>query len=132
MAEFERLDAIDAPRPPAAPTRLKRAGGMVRYVVYHASPCLISPLPKAGAALDPGVPGTVASACLGKALTIGGWDSSRGGRGRPIPMRPAIPAGSMWFLEAPEAAEADVLRLNGGAIGQARAWGFGQVFIGTW
>jgi CRISPR-associated protein Cmr3 len=132
MAEFERLDPGHAPKPPARPAQLKRAGGMVRYVVYHASPCLISPLPKAGAALDPAVPGSVVSACLGKALTIGGWDSSQDRRGRPIPMRPAIPAGSVWFLEAPEAAEADIRRLHGGAIGRARSWGFGQVFIGTW
>jgi CRISPR-associated protein Cmr3 len=127
MAEFSRLESEQAPKVPDAPQRLNGGGATVRYVVYHASPCLISPLPHAQASLDAALPGTVVSACLGKAQPIGGWDSQ--GR-RPIPMRPAIPAGSVWFLEAPAAA--DILKLHGGAIGAAQAWGFGQIYIGTW
>jgi CRISPR-associated protein Cmr3 len=129
MAEIAPVEPRHAPKVPEAPQRLKSDGGKVRYVVYHASPCLLASLPQAGAPLDPAWPGTVVSACLGKAQPIGGWDSQ--GR-RPIPMRPAIPAGSVWFIEAPAQEEARILGLHGASIGEAWAWGFGHIFIGTW
>jgi CRISPR-associated protein Cmr3 len=135
MAEFDSIAQKDVPRKfpstPAPLAQLRRENGVVHYAVYHASPCLLTPLPQAGKALDHSFPGTVVSACLGKAQMIGGWDSQ--GR-RPIPMRPAIPAGSVWFMEAPAEVDAEeqILARHRQSIGQAQAWGFGQIFIGTW
>ena len=72
----------------------------------------------------------IINACLGKPVVIGGWDSqsefdekSKRWKGRPIPLRNCIPAGSVWFIKGgtPPA-----------AIGLATEWGFGQILIGKW
>ncbi len=65
--------------------------------------------------------GEVITACLGKLVSIGGWDSRPGSSG-PIPLRRCYPAGSVWFIEGKGKPP--------GAIGQATEWGFGQMLIG--
>ena len=140
MAEFIERDA------PALPSAadLSPDSAVVRFAIYHAAPCFLHPLPRANAAFGKisttrdastaCVAGAmVVSACLGKALMIGGWslrDSDKG----PTAMRPAIPAGSVWFLEAPWSAEiADAIRaLHGKRIGENLGRGFGEIFIGKW
>ncbi len=99
----------------------------LRYAVYHLNPCLMDEMPKPGGIL-PGFPGKIISACVGKMEMIGGWDSVNR---LPIPMRPAISAGSVWFMEC-NTPEADLLSLHGTYTGQACDWGFGQVLIGRW
>ncbi len=64
----------------------------------------------------------IISACLGKAQSIGGWDSQSK---TPIPLRRCIPAGSVWFMKG----NLDNIPAS---IGQATEWGFGQVLIGKW
>ena len=60
------------------------------------------------------------SACTGKPVPIGGWDS----RARAaIPLRRCWPAGSVWFLENFEGAPPT-------SIGTATEWGFGRVLVG--
>lgn len=115
---------------PKAPDTFLLVNGKLRLVVYCASPCLLSEYPEPGQPLAH-LPGGVVSACLGKAVMIGGWNSQSRSRG-PIPMRPAVPAGSIWFLEADEKYGREILDRHGTHIGEATEWGFGQIFIGTW
>jgi CRISPR-associated protein Cmr3 len=123
------------PAMPRRPDQLKAGTGETtrRYLVYHASPCLLPSLPGPGAPLAC-LPGVVVSACLGKARMIGGWNSGdrKGSNKGPIAMRPAIPAGSVWFLEAPASEASKILDRHDTAIGLSTAWGFGRIFIGTW
>ena len=65
----------------------------------------------------------VESACLGKALSIGGWDFKKK---RPIALRQCIPAGSVWFLSGKSSLS------SGDKIGKAQDWGFGQILVGQW
>lgn len=151
MAEFVVKNEKDALSFPKAPT-LVSDGDCVRFTIYHASPCFLWPMPRANAkfgsvalARGPGDPSgaplksqglavaTVVSACLGKALMIGGWSlgDTKKDKG-PTPMRPAIPAGSVWFLTAPAGTEKDIAALHGGRIGEGLGRGFGRIFIGSW
>ncbi len=65
--------------------------------------------------------GDVVCACLGKPVSIGGWNSKKK---KPVPLRQCYPAGSVWFLRSGVAPPSDV--------GEATGWGFGQVLIGKW
>lgn len=69
------------------------------------------------------------SACTGKAVFVGGWDSRKN---EPLPLRPLLPAGSTWFLETTIDNLAMVKELHGSHIGKNCNWGFGQVLVGTW
>ncbi|WP_417847051.1 type III-B CRISPR module-associated Cmr3 family protein [Thalassospira povalilytica] len=71
------------------------------------------------------MPGTIVSACLGKAIPIGGWDSQKK---QSIPLRRAIPAGSVWFMKTKDIKN---LRWPKG-LGIGTNWGFGQYLIGKW
>ncbi len=75
--------------------------------------------------------GEVVSACLGKPILIGGWNSI--GR-RPLDLKPCVPAGSTWFLKAAKAETngEDILKQHGKHIGLRTEWGYGQILIGTW
>ncbi|WP_377295390.1 type III-B CRISPR module-associated Cmr3 family protein [Rhizobium sp. SG2393] len=86
------------------------------------------------AALEPGgrlgdLPGTIVSACLGKAVPIGGWDSKAR---QPIPLRRAIPAGSVFFMKLEEGEAVPPDSPIGAGLGMGAAWGFGQYLIGSW
>lgn len=107
---------------PSAPSRFPDG----RYFVSLLSPALVDALPGPSEGLAD-LPGVVVSACLGKPVRIGGWDSQRR---EPIPLREAIPAGSTWFLQASE--RDDIAALNGKHLGLAREWGFGQFLVGRW
>jgi CRISPR-associated protein Cmr3 len=136
MAEFVESGAPTLPNPPP----LNAEGDVVRFTIYHAAPCILHPLPRANtffgkvsttrdanaACIADAV---VVSACLGKALMIGGWSLRDK---EPTPMRPTIPAGSVWFLEAPKSHEGDIKALHGKRIGENLGRGFGAIFIGTW
>ncbi|MCV6547913.1 MAG: hypothetical protein OIF56_11660 [Cohaesibacter sp.] len=98
-----------------------RASGQTKTCVIAISP--VVPDPDNDFAIL-GLPDEcVISACLGKPVSIGGWNSiSR----CPIPLRQCIPAGSVWFME--DGWDSDI----GDHIGLAQEWGFGQILIGTY
>jgi CRISPR-associated protein Cmr3 len=74
----------------------------------------------------------VVSACFGRPLRIGGWDSlSRS----PLPLQSFLPAGSVLFCELPDpAALAETLTAGSGLarLGTRQRWGYGLVALGSW
>lgn len=119
---------------PPTPELARGEDGILRYTVIHMTPADLGddwpgPHPELRGANGEALPGRVVSACLGRAARVGGWDSIGG---RPLPLRPLIPAGSVWFM-ATEAADADAIAgWHGQAVGRSTAWGFGRVLIGQW
>jgi CRISPR-associated protein Cmr3 len=96
-----------------------------RYCVILLSPLVIDKIPGSEDKFDR-LPGKVISACLGKPVVIGGWDSRRR---TSIPLRQCIPASSVWFMQGDKNLNtADIVT----RIGKATEWGFGQVLIGKW
>jgi CRISPR-associated protein Cmr3 len=102
--------------------------GKLRYIVVLATPADLPIWPGPGECL-PGLPGHVALACMGRALRVGGWDFRER---KPYPLKPLLPAGSVWFMEAEAGVAEQVEALHGTHIGERTEWGFGQFFIGTW
>jgi len=78
----------------------------------------------------PGVAGsTIVSACVGKPISIGGWNSLNR---EPLPLTPCLPAGSIWFCEANPTALDSILTLHGRHVGERTQYGFGQIALGAW
>ncbi len=122
MAEIASLTKVDLPK---RPKQLNHN----RYCVIQLSPLILESMPNPGGVL-PNLPGNLVSACLGKPLMIGGWDFKKC---RPIAMRQAIPAGSVWFMGVENQEQrAEALNWHLGKIGLATEWGFGQIMIGSW
>jgi len=71
----------------------------------------------------------IISACIGKALKIGGWNH---GRHHSKPVKSYVPAGSVYFCEADATQQHNVEQLHGAKIGSETEYGFGQVLVGTW
>lgn len=112
------------------PAASRLTGDPVRYTVTLITPARFTddgwrqPGGKLGT-----LPGKIVSACVGKPVLIGGWDS----RARaPLSLRPYLPAGSTWFIEASASDERQILEMHGKHIGEKTAWGYGQILIGTW
>lgn len=124
-----RAQAIETqPKLPASP-KLKVNGDKIRFTLTHLTPaCLGGFWPGPNGHL-PGVPGEVVSACLDRPLLIGGWDSIHG---KPLPLRPYVPAGSTWFCEANTSDKVSVEGLHCAHIGEDIGYGFGQVALGLW
>ncbi len=101
-----------------------------RLSVVHLSPADMFPLPGVNEHI-PQLPGVrVVSACLRPPLMIGGWDSIRH---RPLPLRPHVAPGSVWFCELDESCDVNkVLKSHGQCIGDRTAYGFGHVTLGFW
>lgn len=122
MGGEHRMVSIASANDIALPQSIAPANG--RRLAVAISPVVLDELPGPGA--DFFGLGKVVSACLGKAERIGGWDS---GNRRSLPMRFAIPAGSVWYLE-------DAPQANGMqgtiSIGHATKWGFGALLLGKW
>jgi len=78
-----------------------------------------------------GIPCRLISACVGKAQKIGGWNMAKG-RKCPKDLVAYVPAGSVYFLQADINGSDIVKGLKTGQIGEEKALGFGQFFIGTW
>ena len=72
---------------------------------------------------------TLVSACIGKAVRIGGWDLAANA---PRPLEGFIPAGSVYFCEIDTGRAENVAALHGGHIGLYCEYGFGHVLVGTW
>lgn len=78
----------------------------------------------------PGLPGArIVSACLGKPISMGGWDTQRR---QPLPLVPYLPAGSTWFCEIDAGQDGAVWERHGGRLGPEAALGFGAIALGTW
>jgi CRISPR-associated protein Cmr3 len=84
---------------PEAPELESGDDGVLHYTVTLITPADIgeeSPGPGDRLAGTGGaLPGKVVSACAGRAVAVGGWN---GLATRPLPLRPLVPAGSVFFL----------------------------------
>lgn len=115
----------DKPLPVAPPTSVFQpdTNGQVRFIVVLLTP----------GRLDPSKPPLdsveLVSACLGRPLLIGGWDSLRH---EPLPLEPFLPAGSVWFCQAPADRLPDIVKRHGGWLGEHTSHGFGQIALGLW
>ncbi len=125
-------EAVPPPRWPQTPafSSDEATEGKFRYLAVLISPVAIDELGEGwrrpGEALG-GLPGAVVSACLGKPILIGGWFFRQGSSGGPQPLRPHLPAGSVFFLESPSLPPSGSL-----SIGNSSNWGYGHVLIGKW
>ncbi len=127
----QRDHAIQLPR---VPELTPGKDGFLRYTVVLVTPAdLDDKWPGPGERLVGStgevLPGKIVSACTGRAAMVGGWD---GAARAPLPLRPLIPAGSVWFLETRAEEAEDVQSWHGRAIGRSTGWGFGRVLIGRW
>lgn len=121
-------EMVDIQKDPFTSPNLQLKDGRLRFTVTHITPAWLEHWPKPGDGL-PGIPGKVVSACLERALRIGGWDSVKK---EPVPLKPFIRTGSTWFCEADENSRAAVLGLHGSRIGEYSGFGFGEIAIGAW
>ncbi|MGH3145090.1 MAG: type III-B CRISPR module-associated protein Cmr3 [Rubrobacter sp.] len=69
------------------------------------------------------------SAALGKPRRIGGWDMKNR---RPHPLKPHVPAGSVYFFETGATGGSMVEALDGAKVGRHGNMGFGHVLVGGW
>lgn len=126
MAYVEEMDS-HVTILPGMPELKPDSAGKVKFTVTFLTPADISP-GNLGSGRDiPELPGVkLVSACIGKPVRIGGWDSiSRG----PLPLKPFIPAGSTFFCEADNL---ESVPENGSHIGDRTEYGYGQIAIGKW
>ena len=104
-----------------------------RMAVIAVTPLDLEPDVIRGARTVPGLGGArVVSACLGRPLRIGGWDSLAS---RPLPLRSYLPPGSVLFVESASAItpEDEVLHSTGLCqIGARTSSGFGLAALGIW
>ncbi|MCI0590004.1 MAG: type III-B CRISPR module-associated protein Cmr3 [Gammaproteobacteria bacterium] len=131
MAWIEmKSPAIGIEVPACPPLRPKKAKKLL-YTVTVITPADIPDgrWKKAGSSLDDKLPGTIVSACVAKPLRVGGWDTE--GK-EPLPLKSLLPAGSTWFMEAPEKYTDLIKRCHGQCIGMRTEWGYGQMLIGLW
>jgi CRISPR-associated protein Cmr3 len=121
MAQINHLETLqDFPK---RCEEFSKKNGKFQYAALAIAPVFLDEMPKPGTAIS-GLPGTLISACTGKPVSMGGWDSQAG---TPLPMRQILPAGCVFFMETHEAPTE-----SSAIIGKAGAWGFGQVLIGKW
>jgi CRISPR-associated protein Cmr3 len=111
---------------PACP-ELKPVRGKIYFTVTIITPGRYSNIKSVIMFGPPGIPGRCVSACIGKLVSIGGWDLKKAS---PRPLEPLIPPGSTWFYEANEKELGNVLALHGINFGDP--YGFGQIIIGKW
>lgn len=102
--------------------------GKIHYTVILNSPADIPVWPRPGESLLE-LPGKIVFACIGRPQRVGGWNSNTR---TPVQLKPLLPPGSVWFIEADQEAQSQITELHGKHIGQRSNWGFGQIFIGAW
>lgn len=71
----------------------------------------------------------IVSACVGKPQKIGGWNMAANA---PRPLTGYIPAGSVYFCQAPEGEITNIKQMHRQKIGLKTEYGFGHVLIGIW
>lgn len=112
---------------------LETDGGKVRFSVILITPAFFNKDEETRKVIRLGptswVPGECISACIGKAVQIGGWDIARS---EPRPLQAFLPAGTTWFFEAEEKYVKQIKALHGKCLGEKTEMGYGQVIIGRW
>lgn len=129
MAE---LSFQDWPQPTLAQTVKDQMEKKGQVVLILLSPLPVSPnwKPQPGTKV-PDLPMLkIVSACIEKPVLIGGWDSVNR---KPMPLRPYLPAGSVFFCEIEDKNNlADLWSKHGQSIGDFAAQGYGQMALGRW
>lgn len=124
---------------PEKPALVASDSKMLRYTVILVTPTQLTGWQTPGDQLAD-LPGTIVSACVGKPVLIGGWDSTKRA---PKDLQPYLPAGSVFFMEvdlSDETKLSDVTAIRSfqeqkkhpTPIGKNTDWGYGQIFIGVW
>lgn len=126
MVGLETCDSLSFPEAPA----LELENGSLHYTVTLITPVQLreNGWREPGGSLE-GLPGEIVSACVGKPVMIGGWDSVNK---RPLDLEPHLPAGSTWFMEASAEETGQVRDMHTKHIGEKSEWGYGQILIGGW
>jgi CRISPR-associated protein Cmr3 len=124
LAQCEPWKGDPLPKAPEAGTFKPNVGGRVEFVVILLTP---GRFPNPTSFFSDA---RLISACVGKPVPIGGWDSLNN---EPLPLEPFHPAGSVWFCDAPaDAFHNRICVQHGRWIGGYTAHGFGQIVIGHW
>jgi|GEM_PF-269172 len=115
---------------PDAPNLEASSDGKIQFTVTHLTPAYFEgKWPGPGDEL-PGISGSqVVSACLERPVRIGGWDSVKR---EPLPLKPFLPGGSIWFCEAHKDNAEKIRQCNGQHLGKYSEYGFGEIAIGQW
>jgi len=115
---------------PETPVLKPFSDDKIRFTVIHLTPAYFKgSWPSPGEEVPGLVSSRVVSACLERPVWIGGWDSvSR----EPLPLKPFLPGGSIWFCEAGMDCADDIGKCNGKKIGEYGDFGFGEIAIGFW
>lgn len=112
---------------PACPD-LMVSSDKLRFTATLVTPADLQNRPIPGEPLA-GLPGKLVCACQQRPQPIGGWSSENRA---PLPLRPLLPAGTTWIMEAGPDEIETVRRMHGTHIGLRTEYGFGQIIIGTW
>ncbi|MDI9480519.1 MAG: type III-B CRISPR module-associated Cmr3 family protein [Bacillota bacterium] len=77
------------------------------------------------------IKGECITACVGKAIQVGGWDLAKH---QPRPLKSYIPPGSTWFFEGDASQVDSIKEMHGSLIGkeESHPYGCGQILIGSW
>jgi CRISPR-associated protein Cmr3 len=99
-----------------------------RFKVYLSTPAIFTRLGWQPDLERSGIKATLVAACVGKSLSIGGFDLREN---RPKPMLRAVPAGSVYFYETEESPE-KIAALQGKSLSDAMPeQGFGIAYFGN-
>lgn len=124
LTQCEPWDGNPLPAAPPADSFKAGADGLIRFTVVLLTPGRFT---EPARLLSPNA--RTMSACVGRPVAIGGWDSLKN---EPLPLEPFHPAGSVWFCEAPATEFPSILAQHGQWLGGYAAHGFGQIVIGHW
>ena len=123
------IDSIQSFVLPAMP-ELREHNGKICYTAVLMTPAkLIDDGWRTAAGKIEGLVGKVISACIGKPVLIGGWDTQTK---QPKALEPYLPAGSTFFMAADTSEVDSIKQQHGKHIGEKSNWGYGQILIGAW
>ncbi len=128
------IEAPEKPLPPPPDLQcLTHCGGEILYTVILLSPALPPENWNTPGGAVPTLPGCIVSACIERPVMIGGWRSRYGSEpAGPLPLRPHLPAGSVWFMAAPETEAAGLRASPPAKLDPGDRSGFGDILIGTY
>ncbi len=123
----------DFPKMPEAEQFLAQ-DGKLRFTVSLLTPARYSDMKKAVLEGPPKIKDILksarcVSASVGKAIQVGGWNVVANW---PRTLQSFLPVGSTWFYEASMDELPELARLHGTLTGKLKAYGMGQIVIGTW
>ncbi len=109
--------------------RVRRIRRDAKVALVALSPLDVDAETRAGHKPIDGLGARIVSACVDRPQRIGGWDSLDRG---PLPIRSALPPGSVLFCELSDPERLDAARGGLARIGARTEWGFGLVALGIW